>query len=151
MATNEASRSRLSQRATEATAAPLGSGRALVIDDEPGIRRFARLLLSEAGFEVELAPDGEAGLARFTDAAEACALVLLDLTMPGLGGVEVLAGIRRRNSEVPVVLMSGYTECEIESVLESDARAHFLQKPFTAESLEEALRGALASEADAID
>jgi FixJ family two-component response regulator len=60
-------------------------------------------------------------------------------------------GIRRQDAEVPVVLMSGYTECEIETVLESDACAHFLQKPFTAESLEAALRSALASQAAASD
>jgi CheY-like chemotaxis protein len=112
-----------------------------VVDDEPGIRRFARLLLDEAGFEVEVAADGDAGLAIVRDSG-APDLVLLDLTMPGMGGVEVLTELRRHYRDVPVVLMSGFTEVEIASVLESDSLAYFLQKPFTAESLEEVIRGA---------
>jgi len=151
LADGERNRSDIPRRALDATAAPLASGRALVVDDEAGIRRFARLLLTEAGFEVELAADGEAGLARLTNGAGGCALVLLDLTMPGPSGIDVLAEIRRRRIAVPVVLMSGYTEYEIATVLESDPHAHFLQKPFTAESLEEVLRSALAGETAAID
>jgi len=120
------------------------SGRALVIDDEAGIRRFARLLLDEAGFEVELAADGDEGLEKLRSEAGFPDLIVLDLTMPRKGGIEVLGEIRRQNVEVPVVLMSGFTEGEVASVLESDARAFFLQKPFTAESLEEVLRAALA-------
>ena len=79
---------------------------------------------------------GEAGLPD---------LILLDLTMPRKGGIEVLSEIRRQSTEVPVVLMSGFTEGEVTSVLEADARTRFLQKPFTAESLEEVLRTALAT------
>jgi signal transduction histidine kinase/CheY-like chemotaxis protein len=121
------------------------SGRVLVIDDEPGIRRFARLLLDEAGFEVELAADGDEGIEMLQGEAGLPDLILLDLTMPRKGGIEVLSEIRRRSAEVPVVLMSGFTEGEVAAVLESDARTHFLKKPFTAESLEEVLRAALAA------
>jgi len=121
------------------------SGRVLVIDDEPGIRRFARMLLDEAGFEVELAADGDEGIEMLQGEAGLPDLVLLDLTMPRKGGIEVLSEIRKRSAEVPVVLMSGFTEGEVATVLESDARTHFLQKPFTAESLEEVLRTALAA------
>jgi signal transduction histidine kinase/CheY-like chemotaxis protein len=122
-----------------------GSGRALVIDDEPGIRRFARLLLVEAGFEVQLAADGDEGIELFAAEAGLPDLILLDLTMPRKGGIEVLSEIRRHSATVPVVLMSGFTEGEVASVLESDARTHFLQKPFTSESLEKVLRIALAA------
>jgi len=121
------------------------SGRVLVIDDEPGIRRFARMLLDEAGFEVELAADGDEGIEMLQGEAGLPDLVLLDLTMPRKGGIEVLSEIRKQSAEVPVVLMSGFTEGEVATVLESDARTHFLQKPFTAESLEEVLRTALAA------
>jgi signal transduction histidine kinase/ActR/RegA family two-component response regulator len=121
------------------------SGRVLVIDDEPGIRRFARMLLDDAGFEVELAADGDEGIEMLQGEAGLPDLVLLDLTMPRKGGIEVLSEIRKQSAEVPVVLMSGFTEGEVATVLESDARTHFLQKPFTAESLEEVLRTALAA------
>ena len=121
------------------------SGRALVIDDEPGIRRFAQMLLDEAGFEVDLAADGDEGIEMLQGEAGLPDLILLDLTMPQKGGIEVLSEIRRQSTEVPVVLMSGFTEGEVASVLEADARTRFLQKPFTAESLEEVLRTALAT------
>jgi signal transduction histidine kinase/ActR/RegA family two-component response regulator len=121
------------------------SGRALVIDDEPGIRRFAQMLLDEIGFEVELAADGDEGIEMLRGTTGLPDLILLDLTMPRKGGIEVLAEIRNQSVEVPVVLMSGFTEGEVATVLESDARTHFLQKPFTVESLEEVLRTALAA------
>jgi len=106
------------------------SGRALVIDDEVGIRRLARLLLEEAGFDVDLAADGDEALERIHESSETLDLILLDLTMPRRSGVEVLEEIRRVNTSVPVVLMSGFTESEVASVLETDPRASFLQKPF---------------------
>ena len=121
------------------------SGRVLVIDDEPGIRRVARLLLEEAGFEVELAADGDEGVEMIQGEAGLPDLILLDLTMPRKGGIEVLTEVRRQSAEVPVVLMSGFTEGEVAAALESDPRTHFLHKPFTAESLEEVLRTALAA------
>jgi CheY-like chemotaxis protein len=120
------------------------SGRALVIDDEPGIRRVARLLLEEAGFEVVLAADGDEGIEIFQSDAGLPDLILLDLTMPRKGGIEVLSEIRLQSDEVPVVLMSGFSEGEVTAVLESDPRTHFLQKPFATESVEEVLRTALA-------
>jgi len=126
------------------------SGRALVVDDEPGIRRFARMLLEETGFEVEVASDGDEAVAMLRDESGVPDLIVLDLTMPRKSGIEVLSEIRSRSADVPVVLMSGFTEGEVASVLESDARTYFLQKPFTAESLEDVIRTALAAGTAAI-
>jgi CheY-like chemotaxis protein len=122
-----------------------GSGNILVIDDEAGIRRLARLLLEEEGFEVDLAADGDEALERIGSGSDIPDLLLLDLTMPRRGGIEVLEEIRRQHTAVPVVLMSGFTESEVASVLESDPRAFFLQKPFTSVSLQRVVRRALAT------
>jgi CheY-like chemotaxis protein len=121
------------------------SGHVLVIDDESGIRRLARLLLEDAGFDVDLAADGDEALEYLRERSESPDLILLDLTMPRRSGIEVLEEVRRVNTRVPVVLMSGFTESEVASVLESDPNTHFLQKPFTSESLQQALRAALAA------
>jgi signal transduction histidine kinase/CheY-like chemotaxis protein len=127
------------------------SGRVLVIDDEAGIRRFARLLLEEAGFDVDEAADGDEALECLGEGSGNHDMVLLDLTMPRRSGIEVLQEIRRGNADVPVVLMSGFTESEVASVLESDARTRFLQKPFTSESLEQVVRAALGAGTESDD
>ena len=124
------------------------SGRVLVIDDEVGIRRLARLLLEEAGFDVDLAADGDEALERIHESSETLDLILLDLTMPRRSGVEVLEEIRRVHTDIPVVLMSGFTESEVASILESDPRTSFLQKPFTGESLQQVVRTAFAVGSD---
>lgn len=112
--------------------------RALVIDDEAGIRRFTRLLLGEVGFDVTLAADGNAGLAHVRSETP-LDLVLLDVTMPGMSGVEVLEALRLLELQLPVVLMSGYHEDDLDRVLAADPFTRFLQKPFSAESLWEAI------------
>jgi signal transduction histidine kinase/ActR/RegA family two-component response regulator len=128
----------------EAAAAWSASGRVLVIDDEAGIRRLARLLLEEVGFAVDVAADGDEALERIREESGIPDLILLDLTMPRRSGIEVLEEIRRVDPSVPVILMSGFTESEVASVLEADPRASFLQKPFTGESLQQVILAALA-------
>jgi signal transduction histidine kinase/ActR/RegA family two-component response regulator len=132
----------------EAADAWSASGHVLVIDDEAGIRRLARLLLEEVGFDVDLAADGDEALECIREGSGIPDLILLDLTMPRRSGIEVLEEIRRVNTAVPVVLMSGFTESEVASVLESDPRTSFLQKPFTGESLQKVIRTALAAGLD---
>jgi FixJ family two-component response regulator len=68
--------------------------------------------------------------------------------MPRRSGVEVLEEIRRVHTDIPVVLMSGFTESEVASILESDPRTSFLQKPFTGESLQQVVRTAFAVGSD---
>jgi two-component system cell cycle sensor histidine kinase/response regulator CckA len=70
--------------------------------------------------------------------------VLLDVSMPRMGGSETLRNIRERRPELPVVLMSGYTEQEVASKLLDDSAGAvgFLQKPFLPEDLASALRHA---------
>lgn len=71
-------------------------------------------------------------------------LVLLDLTMPGLDGLETLAELRARDTNLPVVLMSGYTEKDVRTRAAEDPALDFLQKPFHGRRLCEVLQALLA-------
>ncbi|MCA9851984.1 MAG: response regulator, partial [Dehalococcoidia bacterium] len=84
----------------------------LVIDDEVAARRVAERTLRSAGFGVLVAENGEHGLAILEREGIGIGLVLLDLTMPDQSGVTTYSRLRRRNKDVPVLLMSGYSEEE---------------------------------------
>ena len=117
-----------------------GIGLVLVADDEPGIRDFARHVLEQAGFEVILAADGVEAVEHVRTHHEELRLVLLDLTMPRLGGEDALAEMRAMGFRAPVIRWSGYVNQEDLP----DARASFLRKPFSANELLEAVQRAQA-------
>ncbi len=112
-----------------AAPAPL---RILVVDDEPAMVGAITALVGSAGHRVITAYDGEAALERFT--AEGPDLVLLDLAMPGIDGVEVLRRIRR-SSRVPVIVLTGETD-ELAKVEALDIGADdYVTKPFGRQEL----------------
>ncbi|GGK41722.1 DNA-binding response regulator [Deinococcus malanensis] len=80
------------------------SPRILVIDDDAGVRSLLQRGLSYEGFLVETAPDGEAGLAAVRDRPPE--LVILDVMLPGLDGLEVLSRLRRVDANLPVVMLT---------------------------------------------
>ncbi|MCB9664199.1 MAG: sigma-54-dependent Fis family transcriptional regulator [Alphaproteobacteria bacterium] len=104
------------------------AARILVVDDEELIRWSLAEHLRQTGYRVDEAPDGETALERI--AADPPALVLLDLKMPGMGGMDVLAALRERGLTVPVIVVSAYGS--VESAVEATqlgART-YLTKPF---------------------
>jgi DNA-binding NtrC family response regulator len=119
----------------------------LVIDDEQDVRELTAKMVQRAGLESLEAGGGRAGLALLREPACEIDLVLLDLTMPGFGGEETLAEIRRSHPQLPVVLMSGYCEGYGTSRCAGPISG-FLQKPFSRDQLTEALRAALAGETE---
>jgi len=125
--------------------AAMGSGTVLVIDDEEVVRRTAKAALERSGYNIVVAEDGVEGLRLFHALANKVSLVLLDLTMPGPGGEEVLREIRSISPEARVVLSSGYNEVEVIQRFTGKGLAGFLQKPYTAAALvdtvERVLRG----------
>jgi PAS domain S-box-containing protein len=111
-------------------------GRVLVVDDDAVVRTVTTALLERQGFEVEAVDSGQAALDRLAAGGPTLRFVLLDLTMPGLSGVQVLEQLRAHErstgmSPQTVVLMSGYSERDVTRNLGSLAIAGFLQKPFT--------------------
>src|SRR5690606_32137797 len=84
-----------------------GSGRVLLIDDEPLVRAALRAVLETVGYEVREAADGAEGLAIFEAEGESLSAVILDRSMPRISGEQVLAQLRVRAPGLPVVLLSG--------------------------------------------
>ena len=82
----------------------------LIIDDEKAIRNVLKEILSNEGFTVEEAIDGEEGLKKFTSAPYD--VVLCDIKMPKLDGIEFLQKVMETNSEVPVIMISGHGNIE---------------------------------------
>jgi PAS domain S-box-containing protein len=140
--------------ASPATAAAGQPGRAraskqarvLVVDDEPAVRTIAREALTRAGFTVMVAEDGVAALERLRAEASSIDAVLLDVTMPGPSGIDTLRAIRAIVHDLPVVLMSGYSEQEAADRLGEEAIAGFLQKPFSPAAVVAKVNDALAAE-----
>jgi PAS domain S-box-containing protein len=107
----------------------------LVVDDERLVRSNLRSLLEANGYDVREANSGRAALEAL--ARDEPGVVLLDVTMPDLSGVEVLRRIRQSGSQVPVVLSSGYHDAVLE--VETETYQGFLLKPYTTAELLEAL------------
>jgi len=106
-------------------------GRVLVVDDEPLVRQLLVQALRFEGFEVLEAPDGPAALAVL--AGTKVDVVVLDLTMPGLDGAEVVRRLRASGDDTPIVLSSGYAREGI--TLEPGSFQGFLSKPFVLDEL----------------
>jgi signal transduction histidine kinase len=112
----------------------------LLIDDEEGIRKILGLSLRDAGYEVILAVDGEQGIELFQK--EHPAIVLTDIKMPGMDGMEVLRRIKSLNSDTEVIVITGHGEIELAiQSLQSEA-SDFITKPIHDEALFIALRRA---------
>jgi len=126
--------------ATGAAAPWRGAGLVLVADDEETVRSITRRQLERLGFEVATAADGAEALERFRADADRVACVLLDLTMPKLGGEEVFRELRRIRPDARVILMSGYNEQDATQRFTGKRLAGFLQKPFRAQDLVDKLR-----------
>ncbi|MFC1567782.1 response regulator [Pseudomonadota bacterium] len=116
-----------------------GDGTVLVVDDDSAVRKVAALFLENFHFEVLQAADGLEGLETFCKHQKDIVAVLLDITMPKLGGVDAMKKMREANPRIPVILVSGYSEVEIESLAEEDQPDMFVAKPFRAKDLQKAL------------
>jgi PAS domain S-box-containing protein len=123
---------------------PFGRGRlVLVVDDEEDVRVLARKLLTRAGFAVEVAADGRAGVDAFRARPDDFALVLLDLTMPRLDGAAAFRELRQVRRGVRVILASGYAADEATVGFEGKGLAGFVRKPFRSQELLAAVRAAV--------
>jgi len=82
--------------------------RILLVDDEAGIQLLYREEFEEEGFEVISAYNGDEALEKFSN--ESPDLVILDINMPGMSGIEVLRRMKEINSDLPVILSTAYQE-----------------------------------------
>jgi two-component system, OmpR family, KDP operon response regulator KdpE len=119
------------------TAAPL---RVLVIDDEPPIRKLLRMGLATQGYQTAEAPNGKAALELLAENPD---LIILDLGLPDIQGLELLRMIRERNDKVPIVVLSsrGDEHAKVEALdLGAD---DYVTKPFGMDELLARMRAAL--------
>ena len=115
----------------------------LVVDDEPAVRIVATSILQRAGANVHAVASGDDAVVWVRDTRPDLDLVLLDLTMPGLTGEETLGLLHNLLPDLPVILMSGYSESGILTRLGEQGAVDFLQKPFEIDILLERLHSVL--------
>ena len=119
-----------------------GSGTILVVEDEEGVREVVERMLQDIGFETIGAEDGRHALDLMQELGERVTAVLLDLSMPRMGGAETFRRLREMKPDLPILMMSGYTEQVVAPQFSNSGpgTTGFLQKPFLAEDLIAVLR-----------
>ncbi|GAB4390733.1 MAG: hypothetical protein Kow0025_24760 [Thermodesulfovibrionales bacterium] len=115
--------------------------RVLVIDDEEIVRISCRRALSPEGFEVDVAEDGLQGLSLLRD--RGYDVVLTDLKMPNMDGMEVLEHIKDVRPEAKVIVITGYSTVETAVKAIKMGAFNYVEKPFTPDALVQAVREAL--------
>jgi len=114
--------------------------RVLIVDDEPGLRQSLGLLLGDAGYDVAAESDGRRGLDRAL--AESFDLVLCDVRMPQLSGIEFLRGYRDRGGTALVIMMSAYGGEDAALAAMKEGAYDYVPKPFRPDEVVLALRKA---------
>jgi two-component system NtrC family response regulator len=120
----------------------MSDNRILLIEDDVSGRELARYNLRQAGYAVDVADDGAAGLALFDPARHA--LVITDVKMPVLSGMEVLAAVRARSPETPVLVITAFANVDLAVEAMKAGAWDFIGKPFNRDQLRLAVEKALA-------
>ena len=113
----------------------------MVVDDERSIRDAVEQWLSLSGFSVQLFSRAEECLAQLPENFPG--VILSDVRMPGLGGLELLARVRKQDADLPVILLTGHGDVPMAVEAMRDGAYDFLEKPFSPETLLNSLRRAL--------
>jgi DNA-binding NtrC family response regulator len=111
----------------------MSKGKILVIDDEDIVRISCRRTLIPEGYELSMATNGEEGLRMFEK--DSFDLVLTDLKMPNMDGIEVLANIKKNWPSTDVVIVTGYQTVETAVKAIKLGAFDYIEKPFTPDAL----------------
>jgi CheY-like chemotaxis protein len=128
--------------------APRGEGFLLVVEDEAPVRTLMKASLELMGYRTQAAANGEEGLQLAKASLDNLDLVITDMVMPKMGGDELRRHLRALRPDLPILLVSGYSEELIKSDATTDTRDQFLLKPFTPQTLGRKVREMLASRGD---
>ncbi len=117
----------------------------LLVEDEEQVRDFIRLTLEDMGMRVVCAADGTEALRAYDEHGGAFDLLVTDLVMSRMGGAEVARALRRRNPDLPTVLMSGYPpeKENLDELMADGRRIVFLRKPINPDELAETVHALL--------
>lgn len=110
----------------------------LLVDDEQDIRDVLRMALDDAGYRIIMAENGEAAMKRYQ--AEQPAIVITDIKMPVMDGIELLKRIKRHNEETEVIMITGHGDMDLAIKSLKYAAADFITKPINVDALEVALK-----------
>jgi signal transduction histidine kinase len=119
---------------------PMNALKILLVDDEDGIRKVLKITLESAGYTILTAPDGETGLDIFV--REAPDLVITDIKMPGIDGIELLKRIKHLNPETEVIMITGHGDMDLAVKSLQYEAADFITKPIDSLDLESAIQKA---------
>lgn len=124
-------------------------GHILVIDDETIVRELAQMMLQRLGYTVSTAADGEAGINTYVHQQNQIDLVLVDMSMPDMDGMQCFKQLREINGNVKVILTTGfsreYLDAEAPHSPETSING-FLQKPFLMQDLSDLLASCLSED-----
>ena len=112
----------------------------LIVDDETGILETLQILLKNEGFEPRVALGGKQGLERL--AAVSPDIVLTDVRMPSIGGIDVLSAARAQDPDLPVILMTAQADLRSAIQAVNAGAYHYIQKPFVNDEIVAILRRA---------
>jgi CheY-like chemotaxis protein len=121
---------------------PVAGKTVLVVDDHDATRQTIARMLEAGGFSVRTASSGSEALERLARESGEIDLVLSDVTMPGMNGIDLSYQIREQYPDLPVAIVSGDVS-ELERSIIGRADVPFIKKPFHAESLYSAVRDAI--------
>ncbi len=125
---------------TKVAAPVLPNATVLLVEDEDTLRNIGTTLLGTLGFSVIDAANGYEALEQYKTYGNEIDLVILDLIMPVMGGIEAYHELRKLNKSVPIILCSGYGAESVEVVTAMDNKAGFLHKPYNVIELRKVLR-----------
>ncbi len=118
-----------------------------IVDDDDAIRELLELLLEASGLRTAGFPSGERFLEALAPDAQGC--VLVDVRMPGMGGLEVQEALSRRRSAVPAIIMTGHADVPLAVRAMRAGAADFIEKPFSDETILASIARALQRGAEA--
>ncbi len=125
----------------QADAREKAEGTILLVDDEEVLREMGSDLLEALGFITLTAENGRKALEMYREHAGKIDVIMLDLTMPEMGGIEAYHELRKINPSVAVIFCSGYSIESVESLIAVDPFAGFVQKPYNLPDLQKTLSG----------
>lgn len=110
------------------------SSTVMIVEDDPATRRLYRFLLTNSGYTVVEAEDGMTALERL--ATQACDVMITDMNMPRMGGIDLVRTLRQRNSDIYVIMVTAFGTPDTEKHAYRAGVNEYLTKPFDFEELE---------------
>src|SRR5271163_4476952 len=124
-------------------------GTILIVEDQPGLRALTEEILSSAGYSILAASDGADALRIAEEYSGPIQLLLTDVTLPKIGGIETAARLHALRPDMKVLFMSGHARGAMTGSGTLDPRANFIQKPWSPQGLCEEIRKILTTQASA--